>query len=868
MIWHSSTAQEVIKELKTNKDEGLNDSVAAARLHEYGKNVSVKEEEISLIHAITEQIKKPSLIILLSLLVIFVLRELVTGNMNFFLPIVGTILLLIKATLCIYAEYRSRNMLAKLINRIHTSAKVIRNGRELIIDSEYLVPGDIIKLTEGDYIPADARIIESAALRCDEAVLTGEKEAVVVPKVADDIHEDHTVIGARTNMLFCGCRILTGEAIAVVTETGENTEIRRAVIKDKVFTTKGIQDRIATRYRDFFKIFHWAVLAACALIIIFGTFVTSGSVGWGKFLEVLITAVCLYIAVVPGSFSTRIACMLALGIKRFEKDKAVIFNAQTLEKLAGVTVICSDKTGTLTQNKMSLRKIYDGEKIIDLGSDNISKNSEIALRFAALCCEDETADTLDHTEAALISAATRYLSIVKSDFDAEFPRMASIPLTPERKIKSTVNMIEGKVFTIVRGAPDIIISKCVGVDEKVLTEAYEQMCNEGLRVLAISYKTLNEAPTDISEDVLENNLQFLGLLGLADRERKGINKDIEMCRKAGISTVMFTGDHINTAASIGQKIGLLKADDLSVTGEQLETLSDTELTAIIPKIKVCARISADERVRMVNALHSNNETVLITADSAANFAPMAYADVGCAMGKTGTDVAIGNADVVVFDDSFSTIVKAIRNARGIFGNFVKYTNFYLSMCTCLFFSLLLHILCFGTVAPSSAIILLAAIFALLYPIACIGYETADLDIMKQPPHTIGERLFDLKESIISAVKGLAIAIPSVIVYLINMNSVSAASASFVALVISIIFYMLTSRSSDFFFRRIIHNRFLLLASVLSIIFTIITAATPLGAAFGLEVISAKGLLSGLLIPLSILVVFEAIKLYKRLFNKE
>ena len=169
-------------------------------------------------------------------------------------------------------------MLAKLINRIHTSAKVIRNGRELIIDSEYLVPGDIIKLTEGDYIPADARIIESAALRCDEAVLTGEKEAVVVPKVADDIHEDHIVIGARTNMLFCGCRILTGEAIAVVTETGENTEIRRAVIKDKVFTTKGIQDRIATRYRDFFKIFHWAVLAACALIIIFGTFVTSGSV--------------------------------------------------------------------------------------------------------------------------------------------------------------------------------------------------------------------------------------------------------------------------------------------------------------------------------------------------------------------------------------------------------------------------------------------------------------------------------------------------------------------------------------------------------------------------------------------------------------
>lgn len=867
MIWHSATAAEVIAELKTDKEQGLNDSVAAERLREYGVNVSVKEEEISLGRAIIEQAKKPSLIILLCLLVIFVLRELVTGSMNFFLPAVGTVLIILKASLCIYAEYRSRNMLSRLINRIHTSAKVIRNGRELTIDSESLVPGDIIKLTEGDYIPADARIIESVALRCDEAVLTGEKEAVVVQKTADDIHEDHALLNERTNMLYCGCRILTGDALAVVTETGEEAEIRRAVIKDKVFTSKGIQDRIATRYRDFFKVYHWAVLAGCALIVILGTFVTFGKVGWGKFLEVLIAAVCLYIAVIPGNIATRIACLLSLGIKRFEKDKAVIFDAHTLEKLAGVTVICADKTGTLTQNKMSLRKVYDGEKMIDLGNDDISKGSEIAMRFAALCCESQDSDSLDHTEAALISAASRYLNIVKSDFDAEFPRLASIPLTPERKIKTTVNMIEGKVFAIVRGAPDIILSKCIGEDEKRITEAYEQLCNEGLRVLAISYKTLPEVPSDPSEELLENGLQFLGLLGLADRERRGINKDIEMCRKAGISTVMFTGDHINTAVSIAQKIGILKTDDLSVTGEQLETLSDDELTAIVPKIKVCARISAEERVRMVNALHRNNETVLITADSAANFAPMAFADVGCAMGKTGTDVAKGNADVVVFDDSFSTIVKAIRNARGIFGNFVKYTNYYLSMCTCLFFSCLMHIICFRTVAPSSAGLLLAAIFTLVYPIACIGYETADIDIMRQAPHTIGEKLFDLRESVISAVKGLCIAIPSIVVYLINMNSSSAAAASFVALVISLIFYMLTSRSTDYFFRRIIHNRFLLFVSAICILLTVLIAATPLGVLFGLDMIGVKGIISALLVPCSILLVFELIKFYNKFFKK-
>lgn len=863
MIWHSATADEVINELQTNKELGLSDSDASERLSEYGTNISVKEQEISLPKAIAEQVKKPSLIILICLLVIFVLRELVTGSMSFFLPSVCAALIVIKASLCIYAEYRSRNMLSRLVNRIHTSARVIRNGKEITIDSKSLVPGDIIKLTEGDYIPADARIVDSVALRCDEAVLFGEKEAVVIPKTGDAIHEDHTPLNERTNMLYCGCRILSGDAVAVVTETGEEAEIRRAVIKDKVFTSKGIQDRIAARYRDFFKIYLWAAFIGCALIVILGTFVSKGSIGWGKFLEVLVAAVCLYIAIVPGSFSTRIACLLALGIKRFEKDKAVIFDAHTLEKLAGVTVICSDKTGTLTQNKMSLRKVYDGEKIIDLGSDGISKNSEIAMRFAALCCDGAEAESADHTEAALVSAASRYLNIVKSDFDAEFPRLASIPLTPERKIKTTVNMIEGKVFAIVRGAPDIILEKCIGEDEKKITEAYEQLCNEGLRVLAISYKTLDDVPTDPSEAELETGLQFLGLLGLADRERRGISKDIELCRKAGISTVMFTGDHINTAASIGQKIGLLKADDLSVTGEQLETLTDAELAAIVPKIKVCARISSEERVRMVNALHSNNETVLITADSAANFAPMAFADVGCAMGKTGTDVAKSNADVVVFDDSFSTIVKAIRNARGIFGNFSKYVNYYLTMCSGLLFSVLMHILFFRTVAPSTATLLLSAVFTLLYPIVCLGYETADIDIMKQAPHTVGEKLFDIGESVLSAAYGLLVAVPSVIVYLINMNSPSAATASFLALVLSFICYMLTGRSTDLFYRRIIHNRFLLLISAACILLSIIIAATPVGVLFGLKVITAKGLLSAFLLPLSILLIFEA----KKLINK-
>lgn len=865
MIWHSATPEEVLSELGSDRENGLPHSEIAKRLKEYGTNLSVLEKDISIKKAILTQVKRPSLIILLGLLVIFVLRELVTGSMDFTLPIICLILAFLKAVCCVYLEYRSRNMMASLINRVKTSARVIRGGSEMVVPAEGVVPGDLIKLTEGDYIPADARLIESMGLRCDEAALYNEKETVVMPKIAEDLHEDFVPLNERTNMIYCGCRILTGNALAVVTETGEEAEIRRAVVKDKVFSNKGIQDKIANRYSDFFKIFNAIAVFGCFLILFFGTLVTKGTIGWGKFLDVLIAAVCFFIAVVPGSFSTRVASLLALGIKRFEKDKASVFNAQTIEKLSGVTVICADKTGTLTQNKMSLRKVYDGDQIIDLDCDPITKNGEIAMRFASLCCDDNT-EIPDHTEEALITAASRYLNVYKADFDAEFPRLACIPLTPERKMKTTVNMIDGRVFVIVRGAPDIVLEKCIGADDKKITEAYEQLCNEGMRVLAISYKILDAMPTNTSEDVLENDLLFLGLLGISDRERRGIVNDIEICRNAGISTVMFTGDHINTAASVAQKMGILGPDDLCVTGEQISSLSDAELTAVAPKIKVCVRFSADERVRMVKALQANNETVLITADSSANFAPMAYADVGCAMGKSGTDVAKGNADVVIYDDSFATIIKAIRNARGIFGNFIKYINYYVAMCTCLFLVLLFNMLVFKAIVPTTSVILLGAIFALIFPISSIGFETADPDIMKQTPRTVGEKLFGMRDTLISLIKGAGLAIPPILSYVFNMSDPSVSTAVFLSIVMSLIHFMLTDRSTDYFFKRLGHNRFLFIVSIICIILSVVIATTGLSSLFGMVTISGTAFITSILLPLLIPVVFESVKIYKNIFK--
>lgn len=867
MIWHSATPEEVLEELGSDRENGLPTAQIAKRLKQFGTNLSVLEKDISITRALLTQAKKPSILLLCSLLVIFILREFVTGNRDFTLPLVCFALIALKIICCVFLEYRSRNMMASLINRVKTSARVIRDGREEVVPSEGIVPGDLLKLTEGDYIPADARLIESIGLRCDEAALYNEKETVVVPKIAEDIHEDHTPLSDRTNMIYCGCHILTGDALAVVTETGEEAEIRRAVVKDKVFSHKGIQDKIANRYSDFFKVFNSSAVFGCCLFIFFGTFAVNGAIGWGKFLEAFIAAVCFYVAVVPENFATRVASLLALGIKRFEKDKATIFSAQTIEKLSGVTTICADKTGILTQNRMSLKKLYDGEQIIDLDYDPITKNGEIGLRFAALCCDDNE-EVVDHTEEALITASSRYLNIYKSDFDAEFPRLACIPLTPDRKIKTTINMIDGRLFVIVRGAPDIILEKCVGADNQKITEAYEQLCNDGMRVLAISYKTLDAMPTNPNEEALENELQFLGLLGLNDRERRGINNDLNLCKNAGISTVMFTGDHINTAASIAQKMEILGPDDLCITGEQIASLSDAELAAVAQRIKVCVRFSADDRIRMVKALQANNETVLITADSAANFAPMAYADVGCAMGKSGTDVAVGNADVCVYENSFSTIVKAVRNARGIFGNFIKYINYYVAICTSLFVVLLFNMLMFKAIVPTQSVVLLGALFTLIFPIASIGFETADPDIMKQSPRSVGEKLFGLKDTAFSVLKGVAISIPTILGCLINIDSPSVTTTVFLSFVMSLVYFMLTDRSSDFAFKRIAHNRFLFAFSIICIILSVIVATTELSFTFDMATIDTAGLVTSITLPLSILVVFESFKLYKKMFKKK
>lgn len=863
MIWHNSTPDEVVKELCSDADEGLSSAEAEKRLSEHGKNLFVCEEEMSLADAVIKHLKTVPAILLFSLLIIFILRELVTGRRFFAFPIIIFVILLIKESICVFLEYRSRNSLALLKNSIKTSARVIRGGEEITVDSEQLVPGDIILLTGGDYIPADARIIESSTLRCDESTLRGEKEVIVVQKDGTSLHEDFVPVTERSNMLYCGCHVISGNVKAIVTETGENAEMRRFVKRDKIFYTKGIEDRISDRFDGFYKVFKISALLACLIITVLGTFAVRGSVGWGKFLEALICAVCFYIAVVPGSFPTRIACLLVLGIKRIEKDHTVIFEPATVEKLSSVTTVCVDKTGTLTQNRMTLRKVFDGEQMVDLNCDRITKQADIAMRFCTLCCDG---NSTDHTEVAIMSAASRFLGISKYDFDSEFPRMACIPLTPERKIKTTVNMIDGKAFAIVRGAPDIIVNRCTGADPDALLKISSEMASDGMRVLAISYKVYDDVPSDTSSDNLEFGMHFLGFLGFIDRERDGIVRDIETCRKAGISTVMFTGDHINSAESVARKMKILRGGEIAVTGIKLDELSNEDLAESVKNIRVYAGISSEQRVRIVNALHENGENVLITADSPANYAPMAVADIGCAMGKTGTDVAKGNADAVIYDDSFATIVKAIRNARGIFGNFTKYVNYYVSMCVCLFISFITDMIVLRQAVPDTRLILFGAIFALLFPIASIGFETADPSIMRAAPRTIGQQLFDLKSLLTAAICGVLISIPQFVVLMLNGRSSSGGSAAFISIIFSLILYMFSTRSTELFYKRILHNRFLLAVSAISILFTLIIALTPAGKIFGMVPTDLFGLATAVIVPLIIPLIFEAKKL-PSLINK-
>ena len=641
MIWHSSETNDVLSELGVTKENGLANSLALERLEIYGKNTRSTSKKTSLLTRFLSQINSKIVYFLTAIAIACFIVNIMYDKSDFYFPILIVAIVVINAFISALHLHKCDEALDAIQNAANPDVTVIRDGSEKVISSDLLVPGDIMLLKEGDYITADARIIESDGLRCNEAILSGD--VIPVDKAADTIVEDITVVSARKNMVFAGCNVVHGTARVVVVETGLCTEIGKQT--DISHQTNSETLPITETLANSGKIINIAILAFCILAFIIGIIQNFNS--RAPFatitLSALMNSVALGITAMPESLPAISTIVLALGIKRMIDDNIVIKNTKALEIIGKTEVICVDKTGILTKNNMVLNYIFDGEQLTELSDEALSDKTAGVLQLATACSMLQN----DSTESCIENACIKYLSLSQEDVSNLFPRLSSIPFDSIRKTMTSINMISGKPVAIVKGAPEIVIEKCNIAQKDKLLELCNSLAEKSYRVLCVAIKPLDEIPSNPNPEEIENELNFVGLLALNDPPQSDTVEAISTCNLAGINTIMITGDNILTAKAVARRIGILTDDSQAITGSELDKLSDDELANSIEKYTVFARITPNDKIRIIKAWQSIGKIVTVTGNDFEDADALNAADIGCSLGQYGADAAKGNADVII-----------------------------------------------------------------------------------------------------------------------------------------------------------------------------------------------------------------------------
>lgn len=662
-VWYHQTENEVLKELKTDSERGLTDEEAGTRLTKYGCNELQGREEESMLKRVLEQLKDPMIIVLL---VAAVLSLASSGFKDWVDPIIILLIVIVNAIISISQEDNAKKALEALRKMSAPLAKVIRNGEIVRLETGLLVPGDVIVLEAGDLVPADARILTAANLKADESAMTGE--SVPVSKSAVDSLPENTGLADRQNMVISSTVITNGRATCVVTGTGMDTEVGRiaSMLMEKDDTTTPLQKKMA----EISKALSIICLGVCAVMFAVGLLYHRA------ILEIFMMAVSLAVAAVPEGLAAVVTIVLALGVQRMVKRNAIIKKLPAVETLGCASVICSDKTGTLTQNKMTVVDVWTASP----------DDRALALTIGCLCndtvltYENGTPKTAgDPTETAFVHIAVKE-NLDKNELESTMPRVAELPFDSERKLMSTVHRLGGKYRVMVKGAPDVLLRRCAG-DKKTINSAMErnaEMASRALRVLGVAYKDVDSIPDHLSTETLENGLTFVGLIGMIDPPRLEVKQSVAECYAAGIRPVMITGDHKLTAVAIAKELDIFRDGDLAITGEDLNSMSQEQLERNVEKYAVYARVSPEHKMRIVQAWQAKGRVVAMTGDGVNDAPALKVADIGCAMGITGTDVAKGAADMILTDDNFTTIVHAVEQGRGIYENIKKSIQYLLS----------------------------------------------------------------------------------------------------------------------------------------------------------------------------------------------
>ena len=894
--WFNKTVEDVEKELGTNITNGLSSSKVAEHKERYGFNELQEGKKETLLQKFIAQFKDFSIIVLIVAAIVSGIVGIAEGE-GITDTIIIMIVVLLNAIIGVAQEAKAEKSLEALKKLSEHAAKVVRDGKEQVIPARELVPGDIVIIETGDYISADLRIIEAVNLKSQESSLTGE--SVPVEKEISAIEATEVGVGDRINMLFSSSLITYGRGKAIVVETGMNTEVGK--IAGMLNETEKQETPLQRRLNKLGKILGIAALAICAVIFFIGILQGKG------LIDMFMTAVSLAVAVIPEGLVAVSTIVLAIGVQKMVKKNAIVKKLPAVETLGSSTVICSDKTGTLTQNKMTVEKIFCNDVTTDLLKTETTEDFKKLVYNCMLCNDSRMLETGelagDPTETALIDMAFK-LDYKQSVYN-ENPRVEEVPFDSDRKLMTTVNQNNGKYIVYTKGGVDELLRICnsylfkgevrYNLDDyaKWIRQNNEHMAKDALRVLAFGYKEMDHMPSKEEMKTIESGLTFIGMVGMIDPPREEAQKAVEKCKSAGIKTVMITGDHKVTAVAIAKKLGILENEDEALTGTELEKISDEDLTKNVRKYSVYARVSPEHKVRIVKAWQANGEVVAMTGDGVNDSPALKTSDIGCAMGKVGTEVAKEAADVILTDDNFATIVSAVEEGRRIYDNILKVIQFLLSSnvgeVVVLFLATLLAPAIgkwFG-IADINLIQVLLPIHILWInlvtdslPALALAFDPANRDIMNRKPIKKDEGIFTKGRTFRIIYQGVMIGVLTLAGFIIGLATTNepidgltleqskievGQTMAFMVLAFSELVHVFSIRDNknSVFKTGIFGNKMLILAVLASaLLMGVILVVPALRSIFSIPVLPMGNLIEALGLIFAPLVIVEIMKLAK------
>lgn len=863
MIWHSSEIQDVLNQLSVTKENGLANSVALERLELYGKNTTSVTDKASLFSRFLSQLKSKVVYFLVAVSIVSFIVSLVYNQSDFYFPLLIIAIVLLNAFISALHLHKCDEALDAIQNAANPEVTVIRDGSEKQIPSEMLVPGDIVILNEGDYITADARIIEADGFRCNEAILSGE--IIPVEKIADITVEDIAGAIERKNMVFAGCSVAHGRATVVVVETGLSTEIGKQTDISRQTNSETLP--ITDTLQNSGKLINIIVLAFCVIAFIIGLIqnFNSDAPFATVTVDALMNAVALGISAMPESLPAISTIVIALGVKRMIDDNIIIKNTKALEMLGKTEVICVDKTGILTKNNMELACIFDGEQLTDLTTDTLPEKSAGVLQLAVACSMLQN----DSTETAIENASVKYLSLSCEEVGNLFPRLSAIPFDSVRKTMTSINMISGRPVAIVKGAPEIVVPKCSLAEKDKVLGLCNTLAEKSYRVLCIALKPLDEVPANPDAETIETNLTFVGLLCLNDPPQSDTVEAINTCNISGIHTIMITGDNILTAKAIARRIGILIDDAQAITGAELDKMSDEQLAETVENYTVFARITPDDKIRIIKAWQTGGKIVAVTGNGFEDADALSVADIGCTVGQFGADAAKGNADAIIKNKKFMSVVNAIRESRALFDNVKKSVSYLLACNFGEIAAYLLGMIIFGMPPLTAVQLLWINLLTDSTSVISLTVENSEPNVMHKKPLTLSGHLFSRNALLNIISDAMVIAVLTLIAFAIG-GVTAGTTMAFATLSMVQIFHSFNMKTQQSLIKADFKsNKFMNFSSVLVLFISIFLVLTPAGAVFGLARLSGGQFLLSLLLSIVIVPISEIKKIaIRKIVTKE